>query len=108
MAKPRLTFTVAPTFKSKVAIPIPGAKPVDVEFTFKGRGKEEYKTFSEGLDGREDIDIVLDIASGWELDDPFGKESLEQLFETHMGAAREILMTYVREMNGTARLGNLR
>lgn len=106
MAKPKLTFTVKPTFPASVSIPVAGGRPVDVEFTFKGRTKSQYREFWEGISKYEDdTALVLDIASGWELEEPFERASLDQLFESHIGAAKAILEAYAKEMTG-ARLGN--
>ena len=49
MAKAPFSLTAKPTFKCKVDIPIPGDKPATVEFIFKGRTREEFKTFIESL-----------------------------------------------------------
>jgi hypothetical protein len=101
----KLTLTSSPTFKSNVLIPVPGKKPVPVEFSFKGRTKDEFKAFLDGIGDREDADVILDIASGWELDDAFGKESVELLLQNYIGAARVIIEKYIGELTA-ARLGN--
>ena len=59
MAKPKFSLTASPTFKAKVAIPIPGGTSVDVEFIFKGRNREAFKAFIDGLKDREDAQDVL-------------------------------------------------
>jgi hypothetical protein len=101
----KLSLTSAPTFRSNVLIPVPGKKPVPVEFSFKGRTKDEFKAFLDGIGDREDADVILDIASGWELDDAFGKESVELLLQNYIGAARVIIEKYIGELTA-ARLGN--
>ena len=57
----KLNFTTAPTFTLKVAIPVPGKKAVDVEFTFKGRNREEFREY-------------LRVVRGWAFD-PDGREA---------------------------------
>lgn len=101
----KLQLTASPTFKCNVLIPVPGKKPVPVEFSFKGRTKDEFKTFIETLGDREDAEVILDIASGWELEDAFGKESVELLLQNYIGAARVIIERYIAELT-SARLGN--
>ena len=101
----KLKLTASPTFKSKVAIPVPGGKPADVEFIFKGRTKDQFKEFVEGIGDREDADVIMDCASGWELDDPFSKENVEQMIQNYIGAARAIIGKYMTELTA-ARLGN--
>lgn len=101
----KLALTAAPTFKANVPIPVPGKKPVPVEFIFKGRTKTEFQAFLENLRDREDADVVLDIATGWELEDAFVRESIVQMNDSYIGSARAIIETYINELSG-ARLGN--
>jgi hypothetical protein len=99
MAK-KLSLDIAPTFKQKVSIPVPGGNPVDVEFTFKHREQPAFKEFVESLSGREDLDIVMDVASAWELDDPFDKDHVDKLIKRYMGSSRAILNVYIEESAG--------
>lgn len=101
----KLSLTASPTFKANVLIPVPGKKPVPVEFVFKGRTKKEFQAFIESIRDREDAEVILDIASGWELEDAFARESVEQLLDTYIGAARAVIETYINELT-SARLGN--
>jgi hypothetical protein len=105
MAKPKLSLTPNPTFKAVVGIPVPGAKPVDVEFTFKGRTREAFKLFTDGLVNRDDTDVLMDIISGWDLEDTFDKDNVEKLTQAYIGAARAIIEKYLTEITA-ARLGN--
>lgn len=105
MAKTKFSLAPNPTFKAKVLIPVPGQSAEAVEFTFKGRTREAFKDFIEGLKDREDVDVVMDIASGWELDDAFDKKNVETLCENYLGAARAIIEKYLAELT-QARLGN--
>lgn len=105
MAKAKFSLSIAPTFKRKVSIPVPGDKPSDVEFIFKHRTRESFKTFVEGLTGREDAEVIMDIASGWDLDDAFDADSIEELTQNYIGSARAIIETYINELTN-ARVGN--
>lgn len=104
MAK-KLILAASPTFKAKVAIPIPGAAPVLVEFTFKHRPKDEFVSWGQNLSGVEDVDLVKDVASGWDLDDEFNDANITALTQTYGGSARAILDKYFAEQTG-AKLGN--
>lgn len=104
MAK-KLVLAASPTFKSKVAIPIPGASPVLVEFTFRHRAKDDFFSWAQNLAGVEDVDLVKDIASGWDLDDEFNDANILALTQTYGGSARAILDKYFSEQTG-AKLGN--
>lgn len=105
MAKAKFSLAVKPTFKAKVSIPVPGQAPELVEFTFKARSRDDFKEFIDGLKDREDVDVILDIASGWELEDAFDKDNLELLTQNYLGAARAIIEKYLSELT-QARLGN--
>ncbi|MED5615119.1 phage tail assembly chaperone [Janthinobacterium sp. P210005] len=100
MAKPKFNLTAVPTFKADVSIPVPGGKSVNVEFTFKHRGKGQFREFVEGLSDREDIDVIKDIASGWELEESFDAENIEKMAENYIGSTRAIIETYMRELSG--------
>ncbi len=105
MSKPKISFTPNATFKATVDIPVAGAAAIPVEFTFKFRPKTELKEWSSQLDGVEDLDLVKDMAVGWELEEKFSDENLNKLFEIYIGAPTAIFRTYVREQHG-AKLGN--
>lgn len=101
MAKAKLTLTPNPTFKATVMVPVAGGKPVPVEWTFKYRDREEYKEFFATLgNDTPDADLLLDIGSGWDLDDPYDRASMEKFARVYMAGPGEVLATYVRELSG--------
>lgn len=101
MAKPaKITLTVKPTFTATVAIPVPGEISADVVFTFKHRTRDEFKEFITSLPGSEDIDVLMDIACGWDLEEPFDRASVEKMMQIYMGAAKPIIETYISELTG--------
>lgn len=105
MAKAKFVLTAAPTFKRAVAIPVAGGKDANIEFTFKHRTRDQFKEFVEGIGGREDVEVIMDIASGWELEDAFDDNNIEELTQNYLGSARAIIETYINELTN-ARLGN--
>lgn len=95
-----------PTFKAKPEIPVPGKKPVKIEFTFRHRDADDFKTFIEGVSSHpNDTALVMDVACGWELDQPFDEEHVGKLVRNYMGSAKSIVEKYIEE-NAGARLGN--
>ena len=100
MAKPKFNLSANPTFKAKVAIPVPGGKPADIEFTFKHRSKDALKEFMDDMKEKEDVDLLQDLVSGWDIDDPFNAESLEKMIQNYPGSALAIYQTYMVEMSG--------
>lgn len=105
MAKPKFSLTAAPTFKATVPIPVAGSKPYDIEFTFKNYTKDAFKDLTEKWKSVEDHEAIMDIACGWDLDDPFNAESVEELTQNHAGSAGAIFAKYVAERIG-AKTGN--
>jgi len=101
----KLTLTASPTFKSMVKIPVPGAKAAPVEFKFNGMTKDKFKAWLETLSDKEDADAIMEIASGWDLDDPFNADNVGRLIDQYIGAAKVIFETYINELSA-AKLGN--
>ena len=103
MAKFKLA--VAPTFKAKVAIPVHGGDSVELQFEFKHRTRDQLSEMMKGIEKRKDADLVEDVLAGWELEDPFSKESIELLCQNCAGAPREIIGAYITEIT-QAKRGN--
>ena len=105
MAKPKFSLTANPTFKALVDVPVPGGKSAAVEFTFKSRTRDEFRLFIDGLGDRLDVEVIMDMASGWDLEDPFDQANVELLTQNYLGAARAVIEKYLSELTA-ARLGN--
>lgn len=104
--KPKFSLAVNPTFTAKVSIPVAGGQTADIMVTFKHRTRDEFKEFTESLkvpEGSEplkDTDVLLDIASGWDLDEPFDREHLEKMVQRFMGSAQAVIQAYFEELTG--------
>lgn len=101
----KLRLVAAPTFKAKAPIPIPGGSPVDVELIFTHRTKTAFEEWRKASEGKGDVELVMEMATGWDLEDPFNIESVTTLLNSYHGAARAISTAYAKELLG-ARLGN--
>jgi len=96
-----------PTFTAKVTIPAPEAA-LEIEFEFRHKTKDELESFSTGDEakGRSDVDTVLAVASGWhDVEDEFGAQSLDVLFQNYHSAPRAIVETYMAQLT-QVKLGN--
>jgi len=82
-----------------------GGIPAAVEFTFKSRTRDDFRLFIDGLGDRLDVDVIMDMASGWDLEDPFDQANVELLTQNYLGAARAVIEKYLSELTA-ARLGN--
>lgn len=105
MSKVKFVLDPAPTFKATVNIPVHGGETAPVVFEFKHRDREALEVFTKGVGDRPVEESVLEVAVGWELDDPFDAESVKKLCKNYMGAPSAIADTYYREIY-QRRLGN--
>ena len=101
----KLNFTTAPTFAMKVAIPVPGKKPADVEFTFKGRDRDEFQEYLKSTAGLTDTETLMLTIVGWELTNEFNEAAVELLGKKYPAGPRAIVNKYMSEISGV-RLGN--
>lgn len=98
MAKLRLIPD--PTFSAKVGIPVAGGEPADVQFTFKHRTRAALLAWTEECKDKPDPDVVLDMVSGWDLDDAFTPENVAKLCDNYPGAGTAIYVAYLGEIRG--------
>lgn len=96
----KVTLNPNPTFTAKAPIHVPGGRKAEIEFKFKYRDGDEFKVFMETIEGRKDVDILMDIASGWDLDEPFEAKNVELLTKKYIGSARSVLEKYIDELTG--------
>ncbi|MDN8617874.1 phage tail assembly chaperone [Variovorax ginsengisoli] len=96
----KLKLNPEPTFNAKVEIHVPGKEPAEIEFTFKYRDKDELKAFAEAMKTMEDAEVILNLASAWDLTDPFNKESVEILVKKYYTASGATFTKYLSELTG--------
>lgn len=96
MAKLRLNPD--PTFSAKVEIPVAGGDSVSVSFTFKHRTRDELQAFVEASKDRNDIDTIMEAASGWELADAFTRENIGLLVQNYIASPKAVFEKYLDEL----------
>jgi len=101
MAKAKLTLADEATFKATVAIPVPGGRTADVEWVFAWMSRDEAKDFMDTLAGSEDVDALMKISRGWDLDEQFSKATVEKLTQKYIAAARAVLDKFIAELTGS-------
>lgn len=100
----KLKLQPDPTFKAKVGIAVPGSAAVDVTFTFKHRTKDEVERFVEAVaDMSDDCQVVMSMATGWELSDTFDEANVKTLIANYISAPQAIFEAYLQELSGTRR-----
>jgi hypothetical protein len=123
-----LESTESLTYDHTVSIPTPDGKGLKVTFTFKYRDRIAIAALSASWRDRasarteptdesvpadevvrrmidSDVDAILDVASGWNIDAPFDRDNLRKLCIKYAGAAIAILNDYGVSMT-QGRLGN--
>lgn len=101
----KFKLEAAPTFDAVVDIPVHGAEPAKVKFTFRHRTRDELDAFYKAAGERTVDESVLAVVAGWELDDELNAESVAKLTQNYMGAGPAITDAYIHAML-QARLGN--
>lgn len=94
----KLSINAAPTFKGKVSIPVAGADPVVMEFTFKHRTKDELAEFTSTRKDKTDTESVTDMIVGWEFEEEFSNAAIETMLQNYIGAAEAIFRIYLSEL----------
>lgn len=100
MAKAKISLAGEATFKATVSIPVPGGRTADVEWVFAWMEGDDFKEWLANLAGAEDIDALMDISRGWDLDEEFGKPNVEKLRQKYIGATRAVLDKFISELSG--------
>lgn len=97
-----------PTFKAKVAIPVPGGEPKNVIFIFKHRTRSGLNDWIADPKVKEmgDLDFLMEFVLGWEdVDAEFSRDALHTMIENFGGASTRIRDAYLAELTA-ARMGN--
>lgn len=114
----KLSLALNPTFKATVMVPVPGAEPSPVVFTFRHKTRREMAAFLSARKGddkevdrgnlpelvdaavKRDVEMVMDVAAAWDLDDEFNAESVTRMIDLYEDAAGAIIRTYAEENAG--------
>ena len=95
----KLLLQPAPTFQAPVLIPVAGAEPARVIFTFRHRTRSELRAFVAGLgDYASDADLIQAMSTGWDLADVWTPANVELLVENHVAAPSAILDVYLDQL----------
>ena len=113
------------TFKKKVSVPVLGADDAEIVFEFKRRTRTAYGKLADGhaaevkqrgdamrkeaADFRleqfvgfsieSDAAFIVELATGWDLDDEFTLENVTRLLDEYGGAAERIIAAYRLAIN---------
>jgi hypothetical protein len=99
----KIALAAEPTFDASVPIHVPGKKePVMVRFTFKHMALDEFEKFSKEAKAKnmKNIDYIMRICAGWELDEEFTRKNMEIFLNQRHTSAAAIIQTYYQELFG--------
>lgn len=94
----KLSLKIDPTFPVTVTIPKAGTEAVQIKLVCKHRTKAQLDEFIKSRADKSDADSILDMATGWDLDDAFTAENIEQMCQNYIAAPLEIYREYVSEL----------
>jgi hypothetical protein len=91
-----------PTFDLPVVAQLLGGGKLEFTVTYKAMRLSEFKAFIERVQaqhykGKPDSDVVMEIAEGWDLDQPFTAEGIEGAIEDAPGLGGSISRRFVEE-----------
>lgn len=105
---PLFTIDPAPTFPVTVQLTAPGGEKRQMEITYRHKGKAALAAWRKLVETRppeEEADILMEIITDWQADEPFSRQALERMLDNYYAAAQELYIAYLAGLSG-ARLGN--
>ena len=99
-----LKLLANPTFQAEVRIPVPEGEAV-LTMTFKHRTKSSLPAFFEKLKALTDLEVIKEVASGWDADGEFDDENISTLLDQYHMAGYTITQRYIEAL-GQFKKGN--
>ena len=101
----KLVLKPNPTFQKAVDVPVAGGEPAQITFTFRHRSRDDLAAWRATLGERPDVEIIPEMATAWDLAEPFDAENIAILAQNYQGAGRAMYTAYIEELMAL-RLGN--
>lgn len=98
MSKPKFTLDPKPTFDLKVPVPVPGEGFTEITLTCRYRNRTQFEQFLDEIKEKTNSEIVMLVATGWNVDAEFNEGNVEKLVENYMGSASSIVGAYAEEL----------
>ncbi len=92
---------VNPTFNMNVSIPVPGDKPQPMSVTFRYQRKKELAAWLASAAEVGDAASLLAVVDSWDYQGgSVTIEAMDELLDSHPGAAAAIFRAYWNESTG--------
>lgn len=100
MAKFKLTLGALPNFKLPVKFTLPNGDEASVVFTVKHRKASEIQELYSDENGISDIQMITELAVGWDLEEEFNEENIRELLDLYPAAALALTGHYLQALAG--------
>lgn len=102
--KPRFKISIKrlPDFKLRVKFVMPNDEEADIVFTVKHKTIAEMQGvyFTEDEKPATDFDVAKAIVTGWDLEEDFNDENLQELFDLFPGITVSLINAYMQALIG--------
>lgn len=100
MAKFKLTLGALPNFKLPVSFLMPNGDEAKIVFTVKHRKASEIQALYNDDKGISDVQMITELAVGWDLDEEFNDENVKELLDLFPAAALSLTGSYLQALAG--------
>ena len=95
MAKMKVTLGALPNFKLPVKFTMPNGDEGKIVFTVKHRKASEIQDLYASENPISDVEMITQLATGWDLEEEFNDENVKQLVEYYPAAALALTGHYL-------------
>lgn len=101
MAKIKITLGKVPDFKLPVAFKMPGGEEAEIIFTVRHhKANEIQELYNDDKKPMKDGDLIMHLASGWDLDEEFNAENAAELIALFPGVSLALMREYMMALVG--------
>lgn len=97
--KMKLTLAPLPDFKLPVKFTMPNGDEQSIVFTVKHKKASDIQELYQ-KDGTKDSDFIMNIATGWDLEEEFNEDNSKLLIEYYPSAALALMGSYLGALAG--------
>lgn len=100
MAKMKLTLAALPDFKLPVKFMMPNGEEQSIVFTVRHMKASEVQEMYSSEKVTSDSDMIMNIATGWNLEEEFTAENAKLLVDYYPSAALALAGSYLQALAG--------
>lgn len=100
MAKMKLTLARLPDFPLPVVVTLPNGDEAHMTFKVKHVSATEFQELYSAERVVSDHELIMNLASGWNLEDEFNEENAKKLVSFYPNAALVLASSYLKALAG--------